>query len=58
MSIQRCKIIIVLLAVFATGMVVFTPKTSADNDNVLNEQLSTLLQQHEFTGRVGLSLEQ
>lgn len=58
MSIQRCKIMIVVLAVLAVGMVVFTPKTSADNDSVLNEQLSTLLQQHGFTGKVGLSLEQ
>lgn len=58
MSIQRSKIIIVVLAVIAVTMVAFTPKTSADNDSVLNEQLSTVLQQHGFTGRVGLSLEQ
>ena len=55
---QRCKIIILVLAVVAVGLVAFTPKTSADNDSVLNEQLSTLLDQHGFTGRVGLSLKQ
>ena len=58
MSIQRYKIIVVVLAVFAVGMIVFTPKTSAGNDSFLNEHLSTLLQQQGFTGRVGLSLEQ
>lgn len=58
MIFQRCKIIIVVLAVAAVGMIAFTPMTSADNDSVLNEQLSTLLAQHGFTGRVGSSLEQ
>lgn len=57
MSIQRSKIVILALAVIAAGLVAFTPKTSADNNTVLNEQLATLLEQHGFTGRAGSSLE-
>ena len=41
------------------GVVVLTPRASATaTDVALNEQLSAVLRQHEFTGRVGLSLEQ
>ena len=59
MCIQRCKLTIVLLALMCVGVVVLTPRASATAADVaLNEQLSAVLRQHEFTGRVGLSLEQ
>ena len=59
MCIQRCKLTIVLLALMCVGVVVLTPRASATaTDVALNEQLSAVLRQHEFTGRVGLSLEQ
>lgn len=59
MNIQRCKLTIGCLALIVFGVVVLTPKTSATNDDdILNEQLSAVLRQHQFTGRVGLSLEQ
>src|SRR5687768_18000566 len=59
MSIQQCKLTIVFLALMSVGVVVLTPRTSASSgDDALNEQLSAILNQHGFTGRVGLSLEQ
>lgn len=59
MSINQCKLIIVLLAIFAGGLVILTPKTSASGvDRALNDELSEVLSQNGFTGRVGLSLEQ
>lgn len=54
-----CKLTVVLLALMCAGVVVLTPGASATStDEALNEQLSVLLRQHGFTGRVGLSLEQ
>jgi cytochrome c peroxidase len=59
MNIQQCKLAIVFLALMSVGVVVLTPGTSANSgDDTLNEQLLAVLRQHEFTGRVGLSLEQ
>ena len=59
MNIQQCKLAIAFLALMSVGVVVLTPGTSASSgDDTLNEQLSAVLRQHEFTGRVGLSLEQ
>ena len=59
MSIRQCKLTIVVLTLIAGGVVVLTPSTSASSgDDFLNEQLSGILSQHGFTGRVGLSLEQ
>jgi cytochrome c peroxidase len=59
MSIQQCKLTIVLLALMSVGMVVLTPRTSASTgDDALNEQLSAVLSHHGFTGRVGWNLEQ
>lgn len=59
MSIQRCELTIVFLVLMSVAVVVLTPNTSANgNDSALNAQLSALLNQHGFTGRVGLSLEQ
>ena len=49
------RLTMLLLALTALGVVVLTPGTSASS---LNEQLSAVLTQHGFTGRVGLSLEQ
>ncbi|HET9713628.1 MAG TPA: cytochrome c peroxidase [Pyrinomonadaceae bacterium] len=48
-----------LLALMSVGILVLTPRTSASSgDDTLNEQLTAVLKQHVFTGRVGLSLEQ
>lgn len=59
MSIQQCKVLILVLTLIAVAMVTLTPSTSASGpDTVLNEQLSDALNLHGFTGRVGLSLEQ
>ena len=58
MSIKQHKLTIAFLALIAAGLVL-TPGTSATNgEDALNEQLSAVLRQHEFTGRVGLSVEQ
>lgn len=59
MRIQRCKLTVIFLALVSIGVVVLTPRTLATgSDDPLNEQLSAVLNQHGFTGRVGLSLEQ
>jgi cytochrome c peroxidase len=59
MSIQKCKLTIVILALMSVAVVVLTPRTSASSgDDALDEQLSAVLSQHGFTGRIGLSLEQ
>lgn len=58
MSIQQCKLAILLLALVSVGVVVVTPGTSASDDSTLNDQLSALLNQHGFTGRIGSTLEQ
>ncbi|HEU4509256.1 MAG TPA: cytochrome c peroxidase [Pyrinomonadaceae bacterium] len=54
-----CKLTLVLLALICAGVVVLTPGALATStDDVLNEELSAILNRHGFTGRVGLSLEQ
>jgi cytochrome c peroxidase len=59
MCIQQCKLTIVILALMCAGVVVLTPGALAGGgDDTLNEQLSAVLRQHEFTGSVGLTLEQ
>ena len=59
MNIQQCKLTVVILAFVSVGLVVLTPRTSASSGNdALDEQLSAVLSQHGFTGRVGFSLEQ
>lgn len=59
MSIKQCKVTILLLSLIAIGVVVLTPGTSASGgDKTLNDQLSAVLSQHAFTGRMALSLEQ
>ncbi len=52
------KLTIALLALIAAALVL-APGTSATSaDDALNEQLLAVLRQHEFTGRVGFSVEQ
>ena len=58
MNIQNCKILVLLLALFAGGLVVLTPRVSANHDNSLDDQLSEVLDANGFTGRVGMSIEQ
>ena len=58
-SIRQSKLPIIVLALIAVGVVALTPRTSASgSDEFLNEQLTAVLSQHGFTGRVGLTLEQ
>jgi cytochrome c peroxidase len=57
-SIQHCKMIIILLALIAGGVVILTPRTSASRDTSLDDQLAAVLRAHGFTGRVGSTLEQ
>ena len=58
MSIRQCKVTVALLALIAVGVVVLTPGAFASSgDDSLDEQLSAVLSQHGFTGRVGSSLE-
>ena len=59
MNIKPGKLTVAFLALISVGVVVLTPRTSATSGaDILNEQLSVVLRQHEFTGRVGLSVEQ
>lgn len=58
MSIRQCELTVALLALMAVGVVVLTPGAFASSgDDSLDEQLSAVLTQHGFTGRVGSSLE-
>ena len=58
MSNHQFKMIIVLVALVAGGVVILTPGTSASVDTDLNDQLSAVLSAHGFTGAVGSTLEQ
>src|SRR5215831_15453797 len=59
MRIQQCKVTIAFLALMSVGVVILTPRTSASSgDSALNDQLSAVLSQHGFTGRIGSTLEQ
>ena len=58
MSTQHCKMLIILLALIAGGVVILTPGTAASRDTSLDDQLSAVLSHHGFTGRVGSTLEQ
>jgi len=59
MSFQQRKLTIVLFAVMSVGVVVLTRTTSASRgDSALNDQLSAVLNQHGFTGKIGSTLEQ
>jgi len=57
-SIRQRKLTIAVLALIAVGVVVITPRTSASSsDHFLDEQLTAVLIQRGFTGRVGSSVE-
>ena len=59
MCIKRRNLTLVIGALMYVGAVLLSPRASATiTDDVLNEQLSAVLTQHGFTGRVGLSLEE
>jgi cytochrome c peroxidase len=59
MSIPECKLTLVFLALMSVGVVVLTPGTSASSGDIaLNDQLSAVLNQHGFTGRIASTLEQ
>lgn len=62
MSTEHCKMIIISLALIAGGVLILTPGTSAGRDASpdasLDDQLSAVLRQHGFTGRVGSTVEQ
>ena len=57
MTIKVYKATIILLTVIAIAVVIQTPRTSASN-STLDDQLSVVLAQHGFSGKVGQSLEQ
>jgi cytochrome c peroxidase len=59
MNMQRCKIIVLSMALVLGGAMLLTRSISANGgDSVLDDQLSLVLSQHGFTGKVGSSLEQ
>jgi len=59
MTVTRCKLIAVLLALAAAVALFAAPRGSADGgDGSLDAQLAAVLDQQGFTGRVGQSLEQ
>jgi cytochrome c peroxidase len=63
MNVQRLKMIVLIIALAVGGALILTPKSAAhddDNDHgasVLDRQLSAVLAQQAFTGRVGSTLE-
>ncbi|MEP6762570.1 MAG: cytochrome c peroxidase, partial [Sporichthyaceae bacterium] len=59
MSIRRCKMMALLMALVVGGVMFLTQRISASGGgNVLDDQLSTGLSHHGFTGTVGSSMEQ
>jgi cytochrome c peroxidase len=59
MNVQRCKMIVLLIALVVGGAMFVTPRISAGSGNsALDDQLTAVLSQFGFTGRVGQSLEQ
>lgn len=60
MSVQRFKMIVLLITLVVSGVLFLTPRISANGggNSALDNQLSAVLNQHGFTGRVGQSLEQ
>lgn len=58
MNIKRFKMIVLLIALVIGGTLFVTPRISASGgNNALDDQLSAVLGQFGFTGRVGSSLE-
>ena len=59
MSLQHCKLTIVVLALLCVGVVVVAPGSFASNgDSAMDDRLTAVLEQHGFTGRMGSTLEQ
>ena len=58
MNVRNFKLIVLLAALIAGGVVILAPRVSASHDNSLDDQWSEVLVAHGFTGRVGLSVEQ
>src|SRR5947207_2616561 len=59
MNIRQCRMTVLLVALVVGGAMFLTQRTSAaGGDQVLDDQLSTALSHHGFTGTVGSSLEQ
>ena len=58
MNVQRCKLIVLLLAMVAGVSIFLTQRSSAkNNDSALDYQLSFVLGQQGFTGNIGSTLE-
>jgi cytochrome c peroxidase len=59
MSVQRIKAVVLLLALVASGALFLTRRASAKGgDSALDYQLSFVVNQQSFTGRIGSTLEQ
>ncbi len=58
MRIREGKLLTVFLGLMCVAVHALAPGASATSGETLNEQLVTVLRQHGFTGRVGLSLEE
>ncbi|HEU4596877.1 MAG TPA: cytochrome c peroxidase [Pyrinomonadaceae bacterium] len=58
MNVQRCKLIVLAVALLFGGAMFLTPRISEAGASALDEQLAAVLNQHGFTGRAGSSLEQ
>jgi len=58
MNTEHCKMIVVFLALIASGVLILTPGISAEHETSLDDRLSAVLKQNRFTGRVGSTLEQ
>jgi cytochrome c peroxidase len=55
---NTCKLTIAFLALIAAALVLAPGNSATTDDHALNEQLLAVLRQHEFTGRIGFSVEQ
>ena len=59
MSVQHCKLTIVVLGMLCVGVVALAPGSFASSgDSALDDQLVAVLEEHGFTGRIGSTLEQ
>jgi cytochrome c peroxidase len=58
MSVQQCKLTIVVLGLLSVGVVVLAPGSFATSgESALDDQLVAVLEEHGFTGRIGSTLE-
>ena len=58
MNIQACKLAFLALVSFVALVLTSSTTSATSGESVLDAQLSGVLRQQEFTGRVGLSVEQ